>query len=266
MQQSFQSARVIIQVTVLLVSSGLKLPSQTISLQRIEEQNQLQSINNSVQDALNLSSTGSMVGVTPQRTRAYDSRDLSTQPSKQLWASGQLFTLQDRFYAEDTTGLVGHDIAYPSDHKYSAPIFSDGVIYVTAYNGNSYILVLDARTGSKILQYQIDKTALSSVAIARGIAYVGGNNGRFYAIDIKARTGKSLILRKDYRFDLSSPVVTDGIVYFTGAKEALTDTVRPEGILLSDRVIQRTRTLVNKTKRLSVGTRNRCRGCVCRRR
>lgn len=175
-------------------------------------------------------SNGSIGGVTPQRTNAYDAQDINTTPTRLLWVSERLFTLRPYDYQKYENGPFKFEVPIPNYHRYSTPVLADGALYFSVYNGNGYIMALNARDGIVRQRYKVE-TPLSPLTVVSGVIYVGAGNGKFHAFDLSTARDKWTVENKEYGFDLSSPLVADGIVYIGGSKGTIGNSSRPVGIL-----------------------------------
>lgn len=177
------------------------------------------------------SSAGAMLGVTPQRTHAYNTRGLSVLPASTLWKTDKLFSLQSVVYSRGESGPFKFDLPHRTYHGYTDPILSDGVVYLTVFNDDGYIFALRASDGKHQSRYKTAGVALSSLAVADGVMYLGGSNGVFRAFDIKAARDRWQV-SDSYSFNIANPVVADGIVYFSGGVDrSVYDEPKIEGII-----------------------------------
>jgi outer membrane protein assembly factor BamB len=174
-----------------------------------------------------------MLGVTPQRTLAYNTRGVGTQPRAELWKTDKLFSLKSVVYERAETGPFKLDLPHRTFHGYTPPVLADGVIYLTVFNDDGYIFALTASDGKNKSRYKRAGVAFSSLAIADGVIYLGGSDGVFRAFDINARRERWQV-SDYYSFNIANPVVADGLVYFAGGVDkAVYDAPKVEGIIYS---------------------------------
>lgn len=170
------------------------------------------------QTETNLSSVGTMLGVTPQRTHAFNTRGVNASPTSVLWRSSKLFSLKSAVYEMVEDGPFRFEIPLPTYYNYTTPILAGGAIYMSVYNGDGYIVALNASDGKLRNRYKNAGTSISAITVADGTIYVGGSNGLFYAFDLNTEQDRWQV-RDNYSFDIASPVVASGIVYFSGARD-----------------------------------------------
>ena len=177
-------------------------------------------------------SASAMVGVTPQRTRVYDSPPI-LQPKSLIWKTTKLF-LSDRSYPTIVTlqGVPGNPstaVSTPSGHAFSELLWANGTIYFSLYINDGYVFAQDSVTGKDKWRFKIKGVRLSPVAAAYGMVYVGASDGAFYAID--AATGQQAWKRpqKGRGFFTHAPIIAEGVVYFSSTESPFEYNVRPDG-------------------------------------
>lgn len=183
------------------------------------------------QDDAAQGSAGSMAGVTPQRTNAYATRGVGATPGSLLWKSYKLFSLKSTVYTQAETGPFRFELPLPTDHHATAPVLAGGVIYLTVYNGDGYVIALDAADGKPRGRFKNAGTAVSSLAAAGGVIYAGGSDGVFYAFDTAAGRERWRV-SDGYSFSAASPALADGVVYFVGfVDKAMNRGANVEGVV-----------------------------------
>ena len=95
------------------------------------------------------------------------------------------------------------------DIVYSAPVVSNGVVYVGGRDKNVY--AIDAVTGMEKWRFATGNYISSSPAVSNSVVYVGSDDKNVYAID--AVTGTEKWLFKTGEGVRSSPVISGGVVY-----------------------------------------------------
>lgn len=178
-------------------------------------------------------SSSVMLGVNPQRTRAYNVSAV-IQPRSVRWKTAKLF-VTDRSYPLTLTfqgipGATSTSIWTPSGHGFTEPVMIDGTIYFSLYVNDGYVLAQESATGIDRWRFRLKGVSLSPVAVASGVVYVGASNGTFYALN--GATGKELWNKgqKGRDFYTAAPVVANGVVYFSSTESfGASSNIRPDG-------------------------------------
>ncbi len=107
---------------------------------------------------------------------------------------------------------------------YGSPVVSDGVLYVSSYNGRVY--AIDAEKRYDIWKYDTGSPIAGGVAVANSTVFVGSSDGRLYALEANATMGKGSLKQGFEPFQTgdkiwSTPAVQDGIVYFGSLDQKL---------------------------------------------
>lgn len=165
-----------------------------------------------------LSSEGSMFGVTAQRTHAYNTSGINAAPTNVMWKSFKLFSLRSVFYERAETGPFKFDIPHFTNHHHTVPVLADNVIYLSVYNGDGYLVALNATDGTLRNRFKNPGVAVSSLAVASGVVYAGANIGEFYAFDVNTEQNRWKIYGP-YSFNISRPVIVEDVVYFGGVRK-----------------------------------------------
>ena len=148
-----------------------------------------------------------------QRSRAYETSDLSAPPTRLLWQLDKLFRLK---FTEDFTmqnGPLTIRGELPTFQSLTAPIVSDGTLLFTIYVDTGYFYAVDARTGKQLVTLKFDDTGLSSPVAIGQVAYFATRRGTVYAYDVRARKTEWTFEQKNASFAEAEPVVEDGIIY-----------------------------------------------------
>lgn len=207
-----------LKVTILLTCCAmLSVPQEAAPRQSI------------AQAGTELSSSGAMVSVTPQRTNTYNARDMVSAP-KALWTSTKLYAVKETLDFSYDKGNIKFDSSIAIYSKHTAPILVNGLIYFSVTADNGYLMILDSADGKVKERYAVDNS-LSPLAIAGDVIYLGASGGKFLTFNTKTKRSVWQLNLKGYSFDHASPLVYGGVVYFSGYKNLSIDSsARPAGI------------------------------------
>ncbi len=97
----------------------------------------------------------------------------------------------------------------------SAPAVANGIVYVSAYDGNLYAFDASCRAACQPLwSYKVGSDVTSSPAVANGIVYIGSDDHKLYAFDASCRAACQPLWSYTTGAPIySSPTVANGIVY-----------------------------------------------------
>ena len=156
---------------------------------------------------------GSMQGVTPGRTNAFDTRAL-TEPTSLVWATGRLFVMKEVRHLVGESGPLRIAFDVETGHHYSAPVFVRGALYLTAYIGDGYLFALDAATGRERWRFKAKGAYLSPPAVAGDSIFAVSSDGNVFAFD--AATGRPRWnTKRKGGYSPSAPLAAGGRLYFT---------------------------------------------------
>jgi outer membrane protein assembly factor BamB len=176
-----------------------------------------------------LSSDGTMQGVTLRRTRVYKAQGLQ-EPKSILWKT-QLYTLKPEqspslpSWQEDLTSvlvvgdsLIRHSIIY---HGALSIITANKEAYFIKNIDDGFTLfVIDLQTGKIKKRFKLLGRGFSAPVVAGDFLFVGASDGGFNAFDCHDWKAKWEIDKKGYKSYGVAPAVTDGVIYFGGARTA----------------------------------------------
>jgi len=138
----------------------------------------------------NISSSGAMFGLNPQRTHF--------NTDEQILSTGSVSRLTQA-WAAMVEGMIG----------LSSPTIANGMVYIGSYDHKVY--AFDAPTGNRVWATPTKDTIYSSPAVANGVVYIGSADFNVYALD--ASSGHVLWTRPTGGVVGSSAAVVDGVVY-----------------------------------------------------
>jgi eukaryotic-like serine/threonine-protein kinase len=161
-----------------------------------------------------------MIDGNPQLSRVLATKSADAPPQQWLWQSEKLFQMRYSYpfhYVGNGMTIQG---TMPTNHSFTFPIVSDGIVFFTLFVNNAYFYAIDANTGKPVLTLKFDKTQLSAPAAIGRVAFFGSSNGNVYAYDIATRNRK-WVYEGEGPFSLSAPVIDEGVVYISGVKDGI---------------------------------------------
>jgi parallel beta-helix repeat protein len=97
------------------------------------------------------------------------------------------------------------------DKVRSSPAISDGVVYITSYDG--YVYALDGITGTKLWSFKTGGSIETSAVISNGTVFIAAQDEKIYALN--STTGTEIWSKRIINgYHTSTPAVADGVVYF----------------------------------------------------
>src|SRR5882724_5722628 len=115
-----------------------------------------------------------MQGVTPERTRVYNTAELP-EPKSVLWQSEKLFYLKETESFSGGNGSISYFGWYPTGYNFSNPIMYDGVVYFTLSVTDGYLFALNSADGKQKTKFRLKATKMSAPAIAGDLVYLGAS-------------------------------------------------------------------------------------------
>ncbi len=106
--------------------------------------------------------------------------------------------------------VCGNEEAQKRDLKgiYAAPVVSEGVAYIGAWDGNVY--ALDTATGNCLWDFETNAPIIGGLALAGGRLFAASTDGNLYAIDPVTGSEEGRVRAGDV---WSRPAVGDGVLY-----------------------------------------------------
>ena len=156
-----------------------------------------------------------------QRSRVLPAQSVDIAPKRSLWTTAKLFQIRDSELITSQNGPFTLRADIPTGHYFTTPIFSEGILFLSAYVETAYFYAIDAVTGKQLVTLQFEKNEISSPAALGKLVFFGTLKGKVYAYDLSKRAPVWFYEQKGSSFAYSEPAVDDGVVYFCGSESGL---------------------------------------------